>query len=478
MNWFRKNTALVAAVLSLLIIFVSFAGITGAENGGSMFLRDMDGDRRVLEDVDISGVLQDRYHGQQFSIDGGRLSRNFKFYDSRSDMTETAQKSSGNTKSIEGVQYYQTIGSRPSQDASIDIVSKPWYPEEHTQGNTGTVQSDAILYTEETSRVDKIDVLISMGKQKKDGMNETVRVNTGIKVESKVKEFQFNKIYFTDKREDPPVERLTSESYEGRIFTGENSSNAFTYINGKMYFTVLTDKTATGENGIFRIDEWVAWPNTDEAETYGKVNKICGFGLDNHDTEVLGLENVDNKLVLYMLVDNMPTFRAYEPDTGKLIDELKVDGLRVDSENRYYQAFGEGNNITVWFGGERGKLVNVKLDGKLSVEHIVNSIYLLDANEEAKAPDNVETANGKLFLLTYANDASDTATSIDILKRRHFMILVYGKSDFSSKLLYRGEIVSDANQDTEYDKKDISPGFGGVSQENYRHFAAVKVESR
>lgn len=477
MNIFRKNTAAVTALITLIIAGMSIGGIIGAQNNGTLYLKDIEGDRSVLGDVVINGVLQDKYHGQSFLIKEGEISQSFKFYDEESDLVKSTQKPSGNETEIDEIQYFQTVDSEPSPDGNSDVERKPWYPNEHTTGGNSVVQLENIKYTKEITKTDKLDLYVSFNRRKTLELNETIKVNTGISLKSDKKEFEFQKIYFTNDEEKQQAEHITSESRSVRIPVYANYNNGYTFIDGKLYFTVLTDKTASGSNGIFRIDEWGSWPNWDQASNYGKVEKITGFNLDKHNIDVLGLENVGNKLVMYLLVDNILTFRAYDPDSGKMLDELRVDIAAPYGDNRNYQAFSDGNSLSVCFLGQTGIVVNVKLEDKFSLGHVVKPLDIIGRKEAAPALYNVEAVNGKLFIMTYVTDETMNNDYVFVLKKRHLLVLVYDRANPVSRLLYKGEIVSDAYEDTEYDRNNMNYS-GGYTLYDYRQFDALKVESR
>lgn len=477
MNIFRKHTAAIAVLITLMIAGISIGGISSAQNNGTLYLKDIEGSRNVLGDVIIQGVLQDKYHGQRFTIKDGEISQRFKFYDEGSDLVKSTLSPYGNSKDIGGIEYFQTIETEPSPDANKSVDREPWDPEMHVTGGTDYVKPENLSYIKEITKTDKVDLYASFNKHNISESDGIIKVNTGITLQSNKKEFEFQKIYYKNEEENPQVERVTSESASVRLPTYNNYNSGYTFINGKLYFTVLTDKTASGSNGIFRIDEWGTWPNWDRVDTYGKVEKITGFNLDKHNIDVLGLENVSNKLVMYLLVDNILTFRAYDPETGKMLDELKAGKVVLYGDNKNYQAFSKGNDLTVCFLDPTGIVVHVKLEDKLSLEHVVKSLNFVGRKEAVTAFYNVEAVNGKLFILTYAADETENGVSVDILKRRHFLVLVYDRGKPAGKLLYKGEIVSDAYEDTEYDRKDTAYS-GGYNLYNYRQFDALNVESR
>lgn len=477
MKIFRKNAAAITALITLLIAGILGGGIISAQNSGTLYLKDIQGDREVLGDVVIDGVLQDSWHGQNFSIDGGNLKKSFRFYDKSSDLVMSSQSPYGNTTYIDGIQYYQIIDARPSQDANVEVESKPWEPAGTASSGAGSPLPESIRYIEEITRADKIDLFVNMNRQNAKGIREAVvRINTGIQLKSQEKEFLFNKTYYINENEAPPVRNVVAENSNIGLVSRGNSNNSFTVIKDKLYFTVLTDKRASGNNGIFRIDEWETWSNRDNREDYGSFEKIVNIGLDGNNIDILGLENVNDKLVMYMLIDNVLTFRAFEPDTGALIDELTLESAVVNDKNNFYQVFKQGKYLTVCFMNKTRMAVSVKFESRFTLEHFAGSLAFEGIREEAAMLHNAAVVNGKLFIFTYVTDETDSGISVDILKRRKFILLVYDRTDSSGKLLYKGELVSDANEDTVYDRQNMANS-GGYSLYDYRQFDAVRVYS-
>ena len=156
MKIFRKNAAAITALIMLLITGILGGGIISAQNSGTLYLKDIQGDREVLGDVVIDGVLQDSWHGQNFSINGGDLKKSFRFYDESSDLVMSSQRFYGNTTYIDGIQYYQIIDARPSQDANVEVESKPWEPAGAASSGAGSPLPENIRYIEEITRPIKL----------------------------------------------------------------------------------------------------------------------------------------------------------------------------------------------------------------------------------------------------------------------------------------------------------------------------------
>ncbi|HEY5562358.1 MAG TPA: hypothetical protein VIK72_11505 [Clostridiaceae bacterium] len=97
MNFVKKNLAILASLMAVIIIIASFAGIIRTKEKETLYVKDIKGDRSVLNGVIISGSLQDKYHGQNFTIKNGEVSKEFKYYDKYSDLVASTLRPGGNT---------------------------------------------------------------------------------------------------------------------------------------------------------------------------------------------------------------------------------------------------------------------------------------------------------------------------------------------------------------------------------------------
>jgi hypothetical protein len=284
-------------------------------------------------------------------------------------------------------------------------------------GNTSFVGETMYYYNLE---FEGSDVYARLDKRKENGDIGLVRVKTGAKSFSDLK-------------------------------VGNN--NHYTFINNQLFFTVPSKKSTKGSNGIFRVDEWGSWPNWENESQLGKTTEITSFSLDEQNIEVLGLENVNNKLVLYMMIDNALTFRAYNPKTGELIDELQIKDFGKIDLSETYQAFVKENELTVCFTDENNLIVSVKLLENLKLEYLVRKLDLLKDGNKPFYISNAIEINNKLFVFCYLTDKSDNKILINDLKTHHYMMYVYDTTDrvgSESKLLYKGEFMTDSDQDKEF----------------------------
>jgi len=378
------------------------------------------------------------------------------------------------------VLYSYNLESNIAKDANVDVIEKPSEEGKNTAVNGSDAQPETNQYIDVITYVDKIDAYVNLGKREDNKGQDLVRVNTGVKNKSDSKEFEFKRTYSKDNSNDPKTKSIVSFPSGGsndRLPARNSNENcAFTFINGKLYFTVLSDKSASGSNGVFGVDEWATWPNWENQSNLGKTTEITSFSLDNHNIDVLGIENVQDKIVLYMLIDDVLTFRAYDPKSGQLIDELKVTDFKRDKINNNYQVFVNDDVLSVCFNEDINLLVSVKLGKAFTLEHFVKGLDLNNENNPLYF-ENVTAINNKLFVFCYLTNKADNNISLEELKTKHYMLLVYDTAKPNSELLFKGEIMSDADQDKEFDRqKNLNSYAYGMN--DTRKFYGIEVKGK
>jgi hypothetical protein len=468
MKIMERNSVLAACIISLIIIVSSYVFLIGAGDNETLRIKTIKGDLSALNNVVVKGVLQDRYHGLRFTIDNGRISKEFKYYDEYSDIIPQKMNIASNTINNDGLQYSYNLESKVAPDANKDITEEPSDSNRNSVSKGDPLAED---FMERVTRADKIKLYANISAS----IYNYVRVDTGVIKESKSKDFIFKETY--RQGDTASGGGTVNQSSSAILPVFSNSSYAFTFLNDKLFFTVLSDKTASGKNGIFRIDEWVTWPNWEKKAENGKTEKITEFSLKGHNTEVLGLTNVCSKLVLILMEDNKLVFRAYDPETGKIADELKLTQYDWKNQMSSYQIFTQNDTVILASTGNTYSIVSVKLGKTFSMEQNVESLDLEGENMPGYFP-NIETADNKLFVFCNTTNKSDNDTS-ENLRPQHFMMYVYDKARPYSKLLFKGELVSDADQDREYDRQIVKRQYTyGYWDYEYREFNGVHVESR
>ena len=81
-----KNIILVFSIPAVLITVFTYGFMAARKDSSTFFLRDLEGDRSVLNDIVISGYLEDRYHGRYFELKNGTLESSFLYYQHQDDI--------------------------------------------------------------------------------------------------------------------------------------------------------------------------------------------------------------------------------------------------------------------------------------------------------------------------------------------------------------------------------------------------------
>jgi len=468
-RFIRYNSWAIVLVLSLGIILGFGAGVRNESGRSTLYIKDIAGDPSVLDDVVITGVLKDGFHGQRFEISGRRIDRDFIYHEhSRDNETDPAGLVYANSLYLNGLTYIYELNSILSPDADIS------YSREEEQNET-----DGQYYRIERKKGNKLDIYANITVINFQGGNDDTpkffKMNTGIKLEGDDGEFEISKKY----RIDPgnPEAPGNSHPVEDRSYIdlprpASRLAQGLVQMNGRIYFTVLTTRDYSGTNGIYAIDRYSSmWEmaGLNPKET-GSASTVTNFSLNDHDTAVLGLEAAEGKLILIMSINNVLTLRAYNPEDGSLAGELAVTGIKEADSLEDYLEFIDGNTLNLAF---KDTIVSVGIEeDNISLKHLVQGI---DFNNEYLDIfiNKICEVNGRLFIFSNVNRRDEGNNPIQELRPKHFMLHVFS----GSNLIYIGEFINDSDEDYEADRRRNSSTFG-YNYRKYRQFESVSVKGR
>lgn len=344
----KKYSNLIAFGVSAIIIAFSFTYMFALQSNNTFYLKNLEGDSSVLSDLVITGYLQDKYHGHKLQIMKGNLTHEFKYYEHSNDMKMPAVKY-GNGAADDKYSYWYNYSYEIAHDANTKVQ----YTENKVLQPQSGRNSASIEVTEKITATyaDKIDVYMDvnknwlLGEKNKKGFPDRnrIRFKTGVSIERDDMDFAFenkNTIYPGG-----------GSSQQGTLFKSRDLVQlprdfALVTLAGKQYFTVIEQGSSipyespdsennkcenkyTGENGIFRAVEYVDYFSVFGGEGNGKVEKLVSFNHKEENFQMLGLHAVEDYLVAVMLVDNILTFRAYDPQNGLLLAELAVPEFKT-----------------------------------------------------------------------------------------------------------------------------------------------------
>ncbi|OPX44175.1 hypothetical protein CLHUN_19740 [Ruminiclostridium hungatei] len=463
-----RHTALIAAAAALAVIALLMGIIIGKRDNQTLYLKDIQGNSAFLRDITVSGVVRDKYHGLRFSIRDGKVDKNFSFYDSESDM-ERSQWSSGNWAFYDFPDYVYNVSGEVSADANLKVAETPskTVGDRVYSGETWPQPESTGEYTDRKTLSDKIDLYVNIDKI---GEFTRIKFKSGLSAKSDKMEFEFTKTY---RKTEDGEEVIASGGSDSNIPVRKgNQMDSIVEAAGNLYFTIPAKKSSRGSNGIYRIDEWSVWPDWDNKKESGRVTELAGFRQDNKNTEVVALKCVQGKLVLVLLIEDVLTFRAYEPETGELIDQLEVRNFGRSEISDNVQFFVNENNLNLCFKEEKDIIVGIKLDKKLTLEYFIQGLEV--DGETYTYLENVSVVNNKLLI--FCGYAAKDSVFVSGLRPENYFIFAYDRSRWDSRLLYKGEVISDAVQDLIY-RQQNGPDSGGFDTFDARRFCNVKFST-
>lgn len=490
----KKHAALPLLVITLAFIFLIQNNIRSMAANSTFYIEDLQGQREQLNDVIVSGNLQDGYHNNIFTIENGNLEVKTNYYHHYKDLipSKINQWFSKVINNIEydlrlyfegrnvtaNIKYYDRNpkkSSRPSYGEAIiktDIIS-----EKYTSNSWTTATSASYVIT-----------------------------NIG------------DRIFFTIP---------TTEGYGGTngIFEVISFSDKLNYLlSTKIKQKEETDQTQNSQHGT----------NTNNQGEEAQIKTVAEFSIDINDQtetsylEVLGLQAVDNNLVLILRQNSSLIFRAYDSESGEQTGGVIINDLSSYLER--YEAFNDGNTLNLCFrkkvsGDERKILtfeiidenqINKNEANKTDKNSIINNEIIKDRNNEIKNKESKiaenyynDEDNDKVIMhgnlrLTNIIDAVYMSSEVDrifniyhkdnkvyivlslteseenkntpyyVLRPKQTLIYVYE----GSKLAYKGEIITDMNQDDIFQLYEPSPR-GGISYDRYerRIFEDIQIRN-
>lgn len=415
-------------------------------DNATFYLENIKGDRSVLKGVIISGYLQDRYHNQFFQITDGQIDSEFNYYDDAGDVISPRVRYANGLRNGDMVYWYSF---KYSVASGADTFSKT------TKGDKKTGDENVKITT---TYADKVEIAATIRARKEDinkkMLDDYVLLNTDIYLESEDKKFVF------ESRRYEYDEKLISEHSSDRIAARElnGRANALAVADERLFITIPVDSKYSGETGIYEIEQFGVW--YDEKRP-GKVRTLTKFDLDSNDIEVLGLESVNDKLILILNVDNVLTFRLFDLKE-RMLDEVTVPEAKPDMQ--LYESFTNGNRFHISFGRDKetytmdGPVLSISLENnRFELKHLIKK---LDIDDEIARHHFIGSVKDKLYIITNTIEKHmPDDYEYRQLVPEHLKLLVYESENRESFLLYKGELITNADEDYEKFIRNNEPGY-------------------
>ena len=447
----KRHIALAVLVLSLAIIVLSHNNVSSSAVNSTFYLKDLYGQRSQLNDVIISGNIQDGYHNNAFKINNSIPQFNTYYYYHYKDMIPSHQATQGFRKIINNREYELMLHFKGNK-----VLANIKYYDRNLGRYNKTTYGEAIIQTE-----------------------------------------------------------IISEKYTGNSYTTANSDfYVITNIGDRIFFTIPTTEGYKGTNGIFEVIKFsdtlnylldsIIRQEENEASDYsynesnnGISNKVdehsqshnkqsairtvTTFSIDgdnekgNSGIEVLGLQGVDDKLVLILRQDHALVFRAYDCTSGNQLGEVIIDDMRKpgtnvnnngnrngsgnengnDNDNdlydipsylERYEAFVSDSTLSICFrkntpGAVEIKMLNFEVSDNIKLTNIIDEVYT-DGDIE-RIHDIYHKDNEVYVMLSLIESNEKSTTPYYSLRPKQMYIYVYNNSGLS----YKGELITDLNED-------------------------------
>ncbi|XEC96186.1 hypothetical protein AB6A23_06400 [Paenibacillus tarimensis] len=431
MHHLKRHLVIPVFLIAVLIVGTIFYKVYAWKDNGTFKIKDLVGERSAIEDVIISGDLLDGYHRVRFKIEGGLVRTDTEVY-SVPMLWSTDRYIYGAPKRMNGIDYEVR----------------------------GYIDFD-IIYRD--SRNPKRSV-------------------TGL---AHLK----------------PEIVYTKSSQEGVTFTNP-LEYGLAKIGENVYYSVPTTTDYTGMNGIYELkfDER-AYQYMPEYEKHAP-RLVTSYSLDRNKEsgsagiEVLGLEAVGGKLALITAEDNKLVVRGYDSSSGLMLGEAVIENFIVagrgdnkEAEAHYesYDAYADhiGNVLTLSFrsnlsrpGQLKRTIVSVDFSRSVEAVQILKGDFR-DGDEHRYFGYGIQYmsyVNGKLVVaMTLSEPEESNSIPHEIVRPKRFFIYVFQ----ASELMYKGELVTDLNDDT-IRAVNVPPTYSGFAYDpaQYRNFADVTIERK
>ena len=183
---------------------------------------------------------------------------------------------------------------------------------------------------------------------------------------------------------------------------------------------------------------------------------------------------MNDQLMLVMMVDNILTLRTYDKE-GNFIDEIYFEDIDMHINDNSqiplgYESFINENILNLSLNtGSHGSaqtqaFVSVEIGDKIKERHKIQNPDFIN---EITQHYNIYTKGNKLYIVTNVQRLTESS----ILRPRRFIIMVYENAE----LLYKGELVTDADEDFEIERLKDQTGSFGYNMFDLRHFVDIEL---
>jgi len=420
----KRHAAIPLLVICLLLLLFTLTGLYGAKDKATFKAEHQWGDPAVLDDVTISGQLLDGYHNASFAWKGSDVFVKTRL-NAIAEQPNFYRYSHGGEKKI-GNFRYMVYNYEYSYKLGYEVTEREF------SGNKQVSNNRAIA----------------------------------------VIPLEFSAI---DKSQSP---YMNSNEY------------GIAKIEDDVFFTVTTTRAYHGQNGIYKLsfsddysnDKPVSEPITTFSLDLNKDEQSMGI-------EVLGLEAVGDKLALILVKEGKLVVEGYNLD-GSLIGSASVEPFALngwghstpsaESVSERYEAFANKGEQTLTLSFRRDALQR-----KAVTFSFAQSVELTDVTDMTIGSDlfiedrilglqYMTYKSGKMYVVSSLQELEEEShrdTFYATIAPRRLLVQVYEKG----KLVYKGELITDINDDL-IRLKNINASSIGYSTIDNRNFYEFHIE--
>lgn len=515
---FIKNQHLLIILLIIMVtLFSSLYMLTALSQKSTLTLETLEGDRSALDDVLITGELSDGCYATPFNIQKGILSYTTSYIthanqDHRYSLASLPVYDSFKATLYDTYSFYMNpifASSKYNNGQILDIV-----PTDTFYANDFSSLDNDSKYLTVTQKADAVNLHMALNisnfRSKFDFTTpkitnfengNNVCFDTGISIKRPTADILLEENYLCPDINAVPTDNvlpkhaiLKDQEYT-LPFNMNNLSSGMTVINDTAYFIPPVSSAFSGTASLYRIETFA--PRTfyllnEESllDSLGTVIPIYNVNLDAHDTSILGLENVNDYLVLILMRDNQLVFQTINPINGLFISETATGPLALSNKNYDYIPFITANSLSLILNGgsSHSLLMGISIDANGQITAI-SSVISNDNESLSHRSSFLSFINNKLFLFeptwdsktfygpTYVvastnNEQVETTTSRTVIVEDYSLVLSVYEDD---ALLYKGKFITDSFEDSVFLKesyirnnkplpsRDISRSFNSFS---------------
>lgn len=442
MKHMKKYPLLVTGILTFVVLIGSSALFMKLSTSPVVTLERLEGDPKVLEDVVLSGAVTDNQtHMTYFILEKERwkqqtayltndTNRGIKTADKRLLNEKQERKSRdnelkdalGRTHDLEARLFYRPV-------TAFEVEEIEW-KEENDTSDWRSPDQYGLGAEQDTQRIkrsgitDEVKVYFGINGSRYSGNeasyfygDRAFLIETELRLKANAPSIRFTEYELKKQGEKSICYAQNYESSEVKLDREGmgTQEQGLVLLKDKFYFTPIVGKAYTGSSGIYCINSFYEYPYSyatygSEVANYrdllmpkGEGLKICDINLEEQDKQVLGLEAVNEQLILILLEGKKLTLKSYSTE-GHLLDTYFLGEYEDLNYDMAYEACSEENRLTLMFrfkqSAKKDKVVSlfgIEVNELGKIEATPRTEYT-SSSSELFSPIYMTTVEGKVFV--------------------------------------------------------------------------------